>query len=123
MIWKYVRVYDSRKSSNRRDSNRRRHTRHRVERTRAEIDFENARVLDISERGVRIAGAPNWIVPGQRLNLRLIFSTLWREVLIPIQGKVLRRGDLGTIVVYPPPIEEWPQSLEKLVNASTPSPR
>lgn len=115
MIWKYVRVYDKRKPSN-----RRRHARHRTERARAEIDFANARVADISERGVRIVGAPNWVVPGQRLSLRIIFSTIWRDVLIPIQGKVLRRGDLGTIVVYPPPIDEWSQSLEKLVAASSP---
>jgi hypothetical protein len=115
MIWKYVREPKPAGKEN-----RRRHRRHRVQRTRAQIDRANAQVIDISESGVRIAGAPGWVVPGQGLSLRLIFSTLWRDVQIPVQGRVLRRGDTGTIVVYPPPIDEWPQSLAKLVRASTP---
>lgn len=109
MIWKYVREQKPRVT------NRRRHRRHRADRVRAEIDKQPSYVIDISESGIRIAGAPNWVVKGQGLSLSIIFPTLMKDIRIPIFGRVLRRGDDGMILVYPHPIDRWPESLETLV--------
>lgn len=117
MIWKYVREEKPRAT------NRRRDRRHSGQSLRAEIDRKPAGIADISARGLRLAGAPGWVVPGQGLSLSLIFQTMTREVRIPVFGRVLRRGDHGTVLVYAPPIDAWHDSLETLVRAGTPSRR
>lgn len=111
MIWKFVHEQKPR------DENRRRHPRHTVTYMRAEIDQTKTRVVNISETGIRITGAPSWMIPGQGVSMRLIFPTELRDVKIPVFGRVLRRNENGMIVVYPPPIDQWSDSLQKLVRA------
>jgi hypothetical protein len=114
MIWTYVREEKPRAT------NRRRHRRHPGRSLRAEIDRKAASIADISARGLRLSGAPGWVVPGQGLALSLIFQTMTKEVRIPVFGRVLRREDTGTILVYAPPIDSWPDSLETLLRAGMP---
>ena len=111
MIWKYVREQKPQ------PVNRRAHERHEVDAVRAEIDRNNTRVIDISRIGLRLNHSPTWMIEGQGVNLRLIFTTRWQDIRMPVEGRILRRSSDGTIVLYRPPIEDWPDSLMKLVSA------
>jgi hypothetical protein len=85
---------------------------------RAELDSKTAGVLDISETGLSVVGAPNWLAPGQGVSLRLLFPTTKKDILIPLEGRVLRRSGNATIVVYRDPISDWSASFRKLIQAS-----
>jgi len=113
MIWNYVREQKPR------ETNRRRHRRHRVERMRAEIAQTKTRVLDISESGIRLTGAPSWMIPGQGVDLRLVFPVSRKEIRIPVYGKVLRRSEMGMIIVYLNPMEQWSASFATLMRESS----
>lgn len=112
MIWKLVR--EKRKAP----PNRRRFQRHAVHRMRAEVDSKTAGVRDISQTGISVEGAPSWLAPGQGISLRLLFPTPDRDILIPLEGRVLRRNGAATIVVYRDPIDNWSASFRKLIRVS-----
>jgi hypothetical protein len=85
---------------------------------RAELDSKTAGVQDISETGLSVVGAPTWLAPGQGISLRLLFPTTKRDILIPLEGRVLRRSGNTTIVVYRDPISDWSASFRQLIRAS-----
>ncbi|MDF1749165.1 MAG: hypothetical protein P1V34_09870 [Alphaproteobacteria bacterium] len=111
MIWNYVREQKPRAT------NRRRYRRHSMVQMRAEIDQTKAQVKDISETSVRVIGAPAWMVPGQGIGMRLIFQTPKKEIRIPIYGQVLRRSDVGMVVLYSRPLDYWSISFKTLIDA------
>ncbi len=111
MIWNYVREQKPRAT------NRRRYRRHTAAQMRSEIAQTKARTQDISEASVRVIGAPSWLVPGQGIAMRLIFPTPKKEIRIPIYGQVLRRSEVGLIVIYSRPLDHWSISFKTLIDA------
>src|SRR5262245_27292592 len=88
------------------------------------IDGREHQIVNMNILDVLIAGAPDWIVPRQKLEITCVVSLERNQRALPTYGAVIRNDATGLEVRYNAPVPRWRDLLARLIaeEARAPAP-
>jgi hypothetical protein len=87
------------------------------------IDGREHQIVNMNIVDVLIAGAPDWIVPRQKVEFTFVLSLDGKPRALPTYGVVIRNDANGLEVRYNAPVLRWRDILVRLIaeDARTPA--
>jgi hypothetical protein len=82
----------------------------------ASIDLKVYTVAGLNMQDVMVSGAPDWIVPKQRVDFSFIIDLQGKERHLPTYGVVLSNDARGLDIRYRPPTSQWRAILLRLLS-------
>jgi hypothetical protein len=93
-----------------------------TKRIQVTIDQRPYPVVSMNVYDVLISGAPDWIVPGQRIDIAFLMLMGGKESIVPTYGAVVKNDAAGLEIRYQPPNARWREFLARVIteeNAQT----
>jgi hypothetical protein len=75
------------------------------------IDQKLYEIVNMNMFDVLIAGAPDWIVPKQKIDFSFVVSLHGKELMLPTYGAVLTNSPQGLEIRYQSPSPRWREIL------------
>jgi len=86
------------------------------------IDGREHQIVSMNIVDVLIAGAPDWIVPRQKIEFTFVMSLDGKQRALPTYGVVIRNDASGLEVRYNAPVMRWRDILARLIAEDTRTP-